>query len=231
MIQLITRPGDAARFANWLSNKQPNGPEGMNTTETGSYTLNGATTAAELAAVTRSAEATWVIPTEDEWYKAAYYQPTAQGGPASGYWDYSTRSNTVPTSQAPAGGANSANFYNNASGFALTGSTMFSSSQNYLTPVGSYSQSSSFYGTFDQSGDVYNWNETLVNGTFRGDRGGSWADDLNALPASARFYDNPSFEVFDFGFRVAPVATPEPSTAVLSIIACGTLWWWRKRLT
>jgi hypothetical protein len=71
----------------------------------------------------------------------------------------------------------------------------------------------------------------LVNGTFRGDRGGSWADDLNALPASARFYDNPSFEVFDFGFRVALVATPEPSTAVLSIIACGTLWWWRKRLT
>ena len=39
--------GDAARFANWLNNGQPNGAEGPGTTETGAYTLNGATTAPE----------------------------------------------------------------------------------------------------------------------------------------------------------------------------------------
>jgi formylglycine-generating enzyme required for sulfatase activity len=231
--------GDAARFANWLSNNQPTGPEGMGTTETGSYTLNGATTATDLNNVTRNSDATWVIPTEDEWYKAAYYQPAAQGGPASNYWDYATRSNTVPTSQAPVGGADSANFYGGASGFALTGSTTFNSSVNYLTPVGAYTHSSSFFGTFDQTGDVYNWNETLivnpvgngipVTGTFRGNRGGSWADNSSHLPASTRGFDNPAAEVFDYTFRVALVATPEPSTAVLSFIACGTLWWWRKR--
>ncbi len=38
--------GDAARFANWLENGQPTGPEGTGTTETGSYTLNGAMTTA-----------------------------------------------------------------------------------------------------------------------------------------------------------------------------------------
>ncbi|HEY1600744.1 MAG TPA: PEP-CTERM sorting domain-containing protein, partial [Pirellulales bacterium] len=100
-----------------------------------------------------------------------------------------------------------------------------------------YSLSSSFYSTFDQTGDVYNWNETLLvnpvgngvqlTGNFRGVRGGSWADDANALPATRRLFDNPAGQIFDYTFRVALV--PEPSTAALSIIACGTLWWWRKR--
>ena len=36
--------GDAARFCNWLQNGQPTGAEGTGTTETGAYTLNGATT-------------------------------------------------------------------------------------------------------------------------------------------------------------------------------------------
>src|SRR6476646_9888043 len=49
--------GDAARFCNWLQNGQPTGPEGPGTTETGSYTLNGAHTHddhAALAAVVRN---------------------------------------------------------------------------------------------------------------------------------------------------------------------------------
>jgi hypothetical protein len=70
---------DTLRFANWLSNGQPTGPEGPGTTETGSYTLNGATSV--FADITRNPDATWVLPTEDEMYKAAYYQPASQGGP------------------------------------------------------------------------------------------------------------------------------------------------------
>ena len=34
---------------------------------------------AALLAVTRNANAKWFIPTENEWYKAAYYQPAAAG--------------------------------------------------------------------------------------------------------------------------------------------------------
>ncbi|HTQ39852.1 MAG TPA: SUMF1/EgtB/PvdO family nonheme iron enzyme [Pirellulales bacterium] len=58
---------DAARFANWLYNGQPTGAEGMNTTESGSYSLNGANP----INVGRNTNATWVIPTENKWYKAA----------------------------------------------------------------------------------------------------------------------------------------------------------------
>jgi hypothetical protein len=35
--------GDSARFSNWLHNGQPTGPQGLSTTEDGSYFLNGAT--------------------------------------------------------------------------------------------------------------------------------------------------------------------------------------------
>jgi sulfatase modifying factor 1 len=65
--------GDAARFTNWLHNGQPSGAEGPGTTETGAYTLNGATSDSALTGVTRNVGATWFIPTENEWYKAAYY--------------------------------------------------------------------------------------------------------------------------------------------------------------
>src|ERR1035438_126607 len=66
---------DACRFANWLANGQPNAPEGTGTTETGSYTLSFSGTI--LNKVTRNAGATWVVPSENEWYKAAYYNPAA----------------------------------------------------------------------------------------------------------------------------------------------------------
>jgi Sulfatase-modifying factor enzyme 1 len=72
--------GDAARFANWLHNGQPAGAQNSSTTEDGAYTLNGATSKAALNAVSRNAGAKWFIPSENEWYKAAYYQPAAQGG-------------------------------------------------------------------------------------------------------------------------------------------------------
>ncbi len=73
--------GDAARFCNWMTNGQPtNLGEAANSTETGSYTLNGKTSGADLLTVTRNANAVWAIPTEDEWYKAAYYDPDKPGG-------------------------------------------------------------------------------------------------------------------------------------------------------
>ena len=87
--------GDAARFCNWLENGQPTGPEGAGTTETGSYTLNGAETVQQLFTVTKNAGATYWIPTENEWYKAAYYK---SGGTNAGYWTYTTQSNTAPSS-------------------------------------------------------------------------------------------------------------------------------------
>ena len=68
--------GDAARFCNWLQNGQPTGAEEPGTTETGAYTLNGDTT--NLLTETRNAGATYFIPSENEWYKAAYYRGGGQ---------------------------------------------------------------------------------------------------------------------------------------------------------
>jgi hypothetical protein len=41
-----------------------------------------------------SAAAHWFIPTESEWYKAAYYDPKKSGG--AGYWLYPAKSDDVP---------------------------------------------------------------------------------------------------------------------------------------
>ena len=85
--------GDAARFANWLHNGQPTGAQGTGTTEDGAYFISGATTAEALMQVVREPDATWVIPSEDEWYKAAYHK---NDGVTGNYYNYPTSSNSVP---------------------------------------------------------------------------------------------------------------------------------------
>src|SRR5262249_21188822 len=97
--------GKAARVANLLHNGPPTGAGDATTTEDGAYTLNGATSSSALMAVTRTANAKWFIPTENEWYKAAYYQPAAQGGDSDSYWAYPMKTNSVPYSATPPGTA------------------------------------------------------------------------------------------------------------------------------
>jgi formylglycine-generating enzyme len=207
--------GDAARFSNWLNNGQPTGGETLSTTEDGAYFLNGATTDTQLNAVTRKGTATWVIPTENEWYKAAYYDPVA-----GHYWNYATGTNTSPTSVPPGNTPNTANFQDDITGdYAVTGSPAFDPNQNYLTDVGAYTASASPYRTFDQGGNVDQWNETLIASSFRGMRGGSWGGSSSGLPASSRLYNGPLLEDGFAGFRVATV--PEPSTLLLAVLAFG----------
>ena len=220
--------GDAARFANWLQNGQPTGAEGAGTTETGAYTLNGAVTDAALNAVTRNAGATVFIPSESEWYKAAYYDPTLNSG-AGAYYQYPFSSNTVPTSAMPGSTPDTGNFRSPSAAHAVTGSTSHSSSQNYLTAVGTYTASTSPYGLFDMGGDVWQWNEALVSGAYRGSRGGGWLSDSSDLASSVRLNSNPTDEYHSIGFRVASV--PEPSSLTLSVFAFMALavWGWRRR--
>ena len=88
---------DAARFANWVSNGQPTGSQDSTTTENGAYALNGATSGAAPAANAinpNTGEIPLVrIPTENEWYKAAYYRG---GGSNAGYWAFATMSDASP---------------------------------------------------------------------------------------------------------------------------------------
>jgi sulfatase modifying factor 1 len=219
--------GDAARFVNWLQNGQPTGAEGPGTTETGAYTLNGAISNAALNAVTRNAGAMIVLPSEDEWYKAAYYNPGT-----SSYYQYPFSSNTVPTSAMPGSTPNTGNFTSPSGAFAVNGSTSYSSSQNYLTDVGAYTASASPYGAFDMGGNVYQWNEALVviSSSFssRGDRGDSWINDAGDLQSSHRGSQPPTSENANTGFRVAIV--PEPSSLILAALGLiGLVAWGRRR--
>jgi len=173
--------GDAARFCNWLQNGQPIGAQGNGTTETGAYTLNGAITGAALSLVTRNLGATCFIPTENEWYKAAYYR---SGGTNAGYWLYPTKSNTAPINVLSTTGTNNANFN-------------YSVWPNYFTPVGYFAASPGPYGTFDQGGNVWQWNET------KNMRGGSFYDDSNSLDSSGRYGPGPNYESHLTGIRVA----------------------------
>jgi len=207
---------DAARFANWMTNGQGGGD-----TETGAYTLNGATSGNAVAA---NPGAAFRLPTNDEWYKAAYYSPNYGGVGVAGYYAYATQSNTAPGNQI-GGTANQAN-YAPGGVYSVTQSASYSASQNYLTDVGAFSGSGSFYGTFDQNGNVSQWNDLNgTSGSSRGVRGGYWNDD-GPFVLSSSFSDSnaPSSEHSNIGFRLAsPVAVPEPSTYCMALagLACG----------
>ncbi|MCH7924827.1 MAG: SUMF1/EgtB/PvdO family nonheme iron enzyme, partial [Planctomycetes bacterium] len=187
--------GDAARFSNWLHNGQPTGAQNLTTTEDGSYFLIGAMTNAELLGITRALDATWVIPSEDEWYKAAYHY---NDGVTGNYFDYPMSSDSVPSNdlEDPDPG-NNATFYD--SGYTI-------GSPYNRTELGAHQNSDSPYGTFDQAGNVYEWNEAILYGSYRGLRGGSFDSNGRVVQlAEVRTSNDPSEEAYLIGFRVAEV--------------------------
>ncbi len=171
--------GDAMRFANWMSNGQPTGLQGLSTTEDGSYFLNGAATNATLAAVVREPDATWVVSSHDEWYKAAYHK---NDGVTGDYWQYPTQSDTAPgkgvVANATTGDVTDSG--NNANWEAVAGTGNVFGPPWWVTRVGAYTNSAGPYGTFDQGGNVREWTDTLGGGDGTESfiwRGGFWGDE------------------------------------------------------
>jgi sulfatase modifying factor 1 len=224
---------DSARFANWMANGQPTGAQNNTTTENGAYNVNGATSgvapAKNVTNPNTGAAPTFFIPSGNEWYKAAYYSPTRNGG-TGGYYLYATQSSTAP-GNVLATAANQANYYTGA-GYSVTQSTSPPSNQNYLTDVGAFSGSGSFYGTFDQSGNVYQWNDLDgATGSSRGIRGGDWSTNGPFyLSASGSYVRDPSSETSAVGFRLAaPVPEPSACASPLAGLACGGYAMFRHR--
>jgi formylglycine-generating enzyme required for sulfatase activity len=186
----------AARFANWMVNGM-----GSGSTETGAYTLNSLNS----GIITKNVGAQIYIPTEDEWYKAAYYNSTT-----SSYSLHANGQNTITTADAN---------YNNSVGTT--------------TNVGSYTEVSSFYGTFDQGGNVWEWNDAVMSTYERGVRGGEYYyggyDGVGYFLRSTFRMSQPhtSNSGYHVGFRLA--AVPEPSSMLLTILTGGVMLIRRKR--
>jgi len=181
---------DSLRFANWLNNGQTSGSQDSSTTEDGAYTFMGATTVSG-----RNLGAKVFLPNENEWHKAAFYKG---GSTNAGYWTYATQSNTLPNNNPPsADTGNSANYYND--GWAV--------GSPYLTDVGAYTLSESAYGTFDQNGNMWEWNER-VGDQSPAHRGASWVSQSGRLPRDYYSQSDPDSEVYSNGIRLASL--PEP---------------------
>ncbi|MFM7412568.1 MAG: PEP-CTERM sorting domain-containing protein, partial [Planctomycetota bacterium] len=163
------------------------------------------------------------------------YSPVLNSG-SGGYYTYATQSNTAP-GNVVGGGANQANYYAGA-GYSVTQSVVYDSNQNYLTDVGAFSNSASYYGTFDQSGNVIQWNDLDgTAGSSRGLRGGAWiGSDAFSLSSSWELSGNPSDEDGGIGFRLAsPVSADVPeidaagARLVAGLIVCGLALLERRR--
>lgn len=137
----------------------------------------------------RNANAYYFLPSEDEWYKAAYGK-----NDGSGYYLYSTASDIEPPS------------------------TPYNGSQYYPVSVYAAGGLSS-YGTMGQGGNIWQWNESAWDGVndsateARGFDGGGPDIAHLVLQSSDGYFNYPGFENEIFGFRVASV--PEPSTYAL----------------
>ena len=152
----------------------------------------------------RNKDAYYFLPNENEWYKAAYHQ---NDGVTANYWDYATASNSIPTAVASGTTAGTA-VYN-----GVAGSPAAVNNDGGL----------SAYGTMGQNGNVWEWQESALDGInnssseLRAFRGGNWSGTEDNLRSSFRSDNAPSDSNLSVGFRVASV--PEPSSTVLMLSA------------
>jgi hypothetical protein len=81
---------------------------------------------------------------------------------------------------------------------------------------------------FDGSGEVFQWNDAVISGIFRGYRGGAWDSFTTAsIRSSERDFSDPTFSSNDVGFRL--VSIPEPSPWAALVGGAAVLLAWRRR--
>jgi formylglycine-generating enzyme required for sulfatase activity len=214
---------EAAQFVNWLN---------TSTNHSAAYKFTGTQGQSDYAFAPwsptdpgydagnpyRNTAAKYVLPTENEWVKAAYWN-------GASLQTYATVGDVSPT-QGNGKSGSGWNYYVNGSGYATD-------------PMGTWavgSGSQELNGTHDMMGNAWEWTESpWLTGAYEASsarvlRGSGWIDDSYYLASSNRYNGvNPTIELNDIGFRVASV--PEPGSLVmLAGIALTTLlYWWRKR--
>lgn len=206
---------DAARMANWLTNGQ-----GSGSTETGVYTFSAATNSGVITSVNRDPGnlGQVFLPTEDEWYKAAYYNASA-----GTYSNYATGSDLLPTASVVNADGSVAN--------AGQGTATFNQGTNGpLSNVGA-AGSATFYGLYDMNGNVQEWTDAFFNPLFNlGDNptaarvvlGGTF-NSTAGMAAGDRRFSNPTGAFVGNGIRFGSWFQPTaiPGSGLAAIGGCG----------
>jgi len=220
---------EAARFVNWLNIVKGYAPaykfEGVNGTNISSWSEDDDLDYSEPNTY-RSKRAVYVLPSIDEWFKAAYFDPSMNAG-AGGYWNYSVQTNDPPNSVLGGTGAGDVVY-----GHGVNGSPAD------VTNAGGLSA----YDVMAMNGNAWEWTESPWNGDYgsgANDRafvGGSWASMFATdISSDHVLYYRPGRTLPQAGFRVVslldftsggdgggnmPLDTvPEPGICLL----CGTL--------
>lgn len=200
---------EAARFVNWLntSSGYPEAYKFVTTPGEGFYYANENIQLWEPSDagydpdnLFRNSLAYYVLPSTDEWYKAAHYDPTMLDG-KGGYFNYPTGSFDPPIPVASG----------TEPGTAVHSQPLRQGPAD-ITEAGGLSP----YGVMGMGGNVWEWEESeydLVNDDpngIRALRGGRWYNLVGALNVFNRDDDDrPHFEKLEIGFRIASIPSPE----------------------
>jgi formylglycine-generating enzyme required for sulfatase activity len=196
---------DAMRFANWLTNGASDGAD----TETGVYTLSGGSVIPSNPTVGRNLEVNgatltgtgilarftgtvWALASEDEWYKAAYYNVET-----GAYSLYPNGTDEINGSDA--------NYYDES----LLDVGILNKEQN-----GTYDMAGNAFEWTDTLITGFN-GANITEYNARVTRGGSFAHSVVMVGSSDRYYESYEFDAAYHGFRVVLLtltAVPEPGT-------------------
>jgi formylglycine-generating enzyme required for sulfatase activity len=164
----------------------------------------------------RNKNSFYFLPSEDEWFKSAYYNPSN-----STYYTYPLGSNSAPTVIGNGGGT--------TAGTAVYAQTIFPAGPAEVERAGGLTP----YGVMGGAANVWDWVESSFDGANtnasanRTFRGGAYAQQSPLILSSYRQSVAPTIGNTDMGFRVASV--PEPSTYALFLLGAGAAYLWKRR--